>query len=189
MKIKIAAATSTCGVISVDGRVPWHCPGELEHFKQLTLGDGNNAVIMGKNTLAAIGNKPLTGRRNFVVSKTLAANDIPDGIRRVGSLGSALAMCDKAGVDEAWVIGGHNLYFEAMGLADVLHLSMMGASFINPAASVHTYFPLFSDIVIASAFLSSEDWALEDRGLYAALTVNLDPLRAYYQEVWGASVS
>ena len=63
-RIYLVAAVAANGVIGMDGRLPWHLPEDLKHFKRLTLG---HPVIMGRKTWESLG-KALPGRENIVVS-------------------------------------------------------------------------------------------------------------------------
>lgn len=115
MKLSIIVATDINGAIGKDNQLPWHMPADLAHFKKVTMG---KPVIMGRKTFESIG-RPLPGRLNVVVSKTLSP-DTP-GITVVDSLNAALAfLADWA---EVFVIGGGQLYREALPLADQLYLT------------------------------------------------------------------
>ena len=65
-RIELIAAVARNGVIGRNGRLPWHLPDDLKHFKNLTLG---HPIIMGRRTYESIG-RPLPGRRSIVVSTT-----------------------------------------------------------------------------------------------------------------------
>lgn len=70
--IKMIFATDIGYGIGVNNRLPdWNLRGDLKRFKRLTLGKGNNFVIMGRNTWKSMGEKPLVKRHNIVLSKTL----------------------------------------------------------------------------------------------------------------------
>jgi len=108
-KIYLVAAVASNGVIGRDGRLPWHLPEDLKHFKRLTLG---HPVIMGRRTWESLG-RPLPGRENIVVSRR-AGYDAP-GAAVANSLEGALALC--AGEPVAFVIGGQQLFAESLPLA------------------------------------------------------------------------
>src|SRR6185295_3892025 len=106
LRIYLVAAVASNGVIGVQGRLPWHLPEDLKHFKQLTLG---HPVIMGRRTWESLG-KALPGRENIVVTRTPGYN--APGAALASSLGAALALC----ADEplAFVIGGQRLFVESL---------------------------------------------------------------------------
>jgi dihydrofolate reductase len=113
--VSIIAALADNGVIGRDGALPWHLPDDLRRFKVLTMG---RPILMGRRTFESIG-RALPGRRNLVL--THSARDFPDGIEPVASLAAALARC--AGAAEICVIGGADVYAQALPLATHLELT------------------------------------------------------------------
>ena len=108
-RLYLIAAVAANGIIGADGKLPWRIPGELEHFKRVTLG---HPVIMGRRTWESL-KGPLPGRENIVVTRT-PGYEAP-GAAVAGSLEGALAMC--LGEPVAFVIGGTQLYRDALPLA------------------------------------------------------------------------
>ena len=119
-------------VIGRDGRLPWRLPADLQRFKALTLG---HHIIMGRHTWESIG-RPLPGRVSIVVTRNPAYS--ATGATVVNSLSDALML---AGDDsEAFVIGGGEMYREALPLADRIYLTELhadypGDAFFPPLAS------------------------------------------------------
>ena len=128
-RISLVAALARNRVIGANGGLPWRLPGELRHFKQVTLG---HPVIMGRRTWESLPKKPLPDRRNIVVSGT------PDfaapGADVARSLDEALALC--AGEPLASVIGGSALFAEALPRAHRLELTEIDKDYDGD-----TYFP------------------------------------------------
>ena len=124
-KVTIVVAVSSNGVIGRDGGLPWHLPTDLKRFKALTLG---KPVIMGRKTWASIG-KPLPGRPNIVISRD--PDFRAEGATGVRSLGEAVTLARQQaralGVDEVCVIGGGEIYRQAIGAADILHITEVSA--------------------------------------------------------------
>lgn len=114
-RVYLVAAVAKNGVIGARGKLPWHLPEDLKHFKNLTLG---HPIIMGRRTWDSLG-KPLPGRENIVVSRK-AGFEAP-GASVAASLEAALALC--AGEPVAFVIGGAEIYAAALPLADGLVLT------------------------------------------------------------------
>ncbi|HEY3076832.1 MAG TPA: dihydrofolate reductase [Burkholderiales bacterium] len=114
-KIYLVAAVAANGVIGRNGRLPWHLPEDLKHFKRLTLG---HPVIMGRRTWESLG-RPLPGRDNIVVTRT-AGYEAP-GAALASSLEAALALC--AGESVVFVIGGQQLFAESLPIAAGLVLT------------------------------------------------------------------
>lgn len=114
-RVYLVAAVARNGVIGAHGKLPWHLPEDLRHFRELTLG---HPVIMGRRTWTSLG-KPLPGRENIVVTRS--ANCETRGASVANSLESALALC--AGEPIAFVIGGAELYAAALPLTSGLVLT------------------------------------------------------------------
>ena len=114
------------GVIGSDNTLPWRLPEDLKRFKALTLG---HPVIMGRKTHESVG-RPLPGRRNIVISrnKGFAAA----GCETAASLDAAIAACAGT-TDEIFVIGGAQIYAEALPKAQRLYLTEIGAEYPGDA--------------------------------------------------------
>jgi dihydrofolate reductase len=108
-KVYLVAAVAANGIIGANGKLPWHFPEELKHFKQLTLG---HPIIMGRRTWESL-KGPLPQRENIVVTRT-PGYEAP-GAAVANSLEAALAMC--AGEPVAFVIGGTQLFKESLPIA------------------------------------------------------------------------
>lgn len=126
-EIVIVAAVARNGVIgdTVDGKavIPWRLPEDMKHFKALTSG---GCVIMGRKTWESLpaAFRPLPGRRNVVVSRNRTFGAA--GASVVHSLDDALASCDHATI---FVIGGGELYAQALPRANRLELTEIDADF------------------------------------------------------------
>jgi dihydrofolate reductase len=129
-RIYLIAAVASNGIIGVDGRLPWHLPEDLKHFKKLTLG---HPVIMGRKTWESLG-KALPGRENIVVSSQ--AGYEAQGAAVASSLEGALALCADEPV--AFVIGGYRLFLDSLPLAAGIVLTEIQREFAGD-----TYFPDF----------------------------------------------
>lgn len=114
-RIYLVAAVARNGVIGAKGKLPWHLPEDLRHFKKLTLG---HPVIMGRRTWDSLPHA-LPGRDNIVVTRS-ANRDIP-GASVANSVEAAIAMC--VGEPLAFVIGGAGIFAETLPIADGLVLT------------------------------------------------------------------
>ncbi|HSD36764.1 MAG TPA: dihydrofolate reductase [Rhodocyclaceae bacterium] len=114
-KIAIVAAVAENGVIGRNNALLWRLRDDLRHFKALTL---DHAVIMGRKTWESLG-RPLPQRRNIVITRN--SNYGAPGAEVVHSLEDALARC--AGDSTVFVIGGAQIYAEALTIADVLYIT------------------------------------------------------------------
>jgi dihydrofolate reductase len=115
-RLALIAAVAANGVIGSENTLPWQLPEDLKRFKALTLG---HPVIMGRKTFESIG-RPLPGRRNLVISRNAAYRAA--GCEVLTSLDAALAAC-VGSTDEIFVIGGAQIYAEALPLAQRLYLT------------------------------------------------------------------
>ena len=118
MKVSLVAAVARNGVIGRGGRVPWHLPEDMRRFRELTTG---HAVVMGRKTWDSLPDRfrPLPDRRNVVLTRT--AGWRAAGAERAGSLEDALALLE--GEDVVYVVGGAEIYAEALPFADELLLT------------------------------------------------------------------
>ncbi|WP_159601278.1 dihydrofolate reductase [Agromyces humi] len=114
-------AQSLDGVIGAAGGMPWHVPEDLAHFRDITSGA---PVIMGRRTWESLPARfrPLPGRDNIVVTRQQGWAS--SGAAAARSLPEALALTSRA--DRAWVIGGGQLYKEAIPYADRLEVTTLG---------------------------------------------------------------
>jgi len=127
-RIGLIWAQARGGVIGKDGAMPWHLPEDLAHFKRTTL---NHPVVMGRRTWDSIPPRfrPLPGRRNIVITRQ------PDwhqaGAERAASLAQARQLC--AGSERIWVIGGAQIFEQALPLADEAVITAIDADFAGDA--------------------------------------------------------
>lgn len=121
----LIAARARNGVVGIDNTLPWRLPEDLRYFKQTTLG---HPVLMGRKTFESIG-RPLPGRRNIVLSRD------PDwqaaGVEAVRSLPAALMLL--ADIAPIFVIGGAELYRQALPYAERLYLTEIDVDFAGDA--------------------------------------------------------
>ena len=109
--ISIIVAYAKGRVIGKDGKIPWHLPGDLQYFKEITSG---HTVVMGRKTLVVLG-RPLPGRRNVVLTHSSAIN-LP-GVEVVRSREGVLALGD------VFIIGGENVYKQFLEAAERLYIT------------------------------------------------------------------
>jgi dihydrofolate reductase len=122
VRISLVAAVARGGVIGRDNAIPWRIREDMERFRAVTMG---HPVVMGRRTWDSLPDRfrPLPGRRNVVVTRNHAWQG--DGVERAGSLADALRLLD--GATQVFVIGGAELYAEALPLADELLLTEIDA--------------------------------------------------------------
>lgn len=136
--ISLIVAHDENRVIGYENAMPWHLPGELQYFKEMTMG---KPIIMGRKTFESIG-RPLPGRRNIVITRNESYQ--AEGIEVVGSLQDALTLVKDA--PEIMIIGGAQIFEQALHLADKLYITL-----INHTFNGDTYFPIYEDWQLTSS--------------------------------------
>jgi dihydrofolate reductase len=129
MSVTIVAAVASNGVIGRNGDLAVRVPEDLRRFKALTMG---HTLVMGRRTWDSIG-RPLPGRRTIVVTRQPAWS--AEGAERASSLDEALA---AAAGDEAFVVGGADIYRQALDRSHAMEITEVRA---EPAGDV--WFPAF----------------------------------------------
>ena len=124
-KLAIVVAAAENGVIGAENAMPWRQPTDMARFKALTVG---KPVVMGRKTFQSIG-RPLPDRTSIVVSR--GGWSPPEGVHLTRSLDDALdlalAIARRDGRDEACVIGGAEIYAQALPRTDRVHLTRIHA--------------------------------------------------------------
>lgn len=141
-ELVVIAAVARDGAIGRGGDMPWHLPADLKHFRRLTQG---HPVVMGRKTWESLPPRfrPLPGRRNVVITRNAAWSDA--GAEAAPSLAAALALL--AGADKVFVIGGGELYAQALPLADTLELTEIDAT----VPDADTHFPAWDRSAFSEA--------------------------------------
>lgn len=125
-------------MIGLDNDLPWHLPEDLKHFRSLTMG---HHIIMGRKTFESLG-RLLPGRTTVIVSRQ-PGYAVPDAMT-AGSLREAVAA--SVGDEEIFVIGGAELYQEALAQADRLYLTEVHAEFEGDAFFPHFEATAWSEV-------------------------------------------
>lgn len=121
MIISIIVAIAENNGIGKNNQLLWHLPADLKHFKDITNG---HAILMGRKTYASIG-KPLPNRRNIVITRNTEL-EIP-GVEVVHSLADAITICQD--LDEIFVIGGAEIYNQALDYCHKIYLTVVRGDF------------------------------------------------------------
>ncbi len=129
MKISLIVAMANDRVIGRGNQMPWHLPADLKHFKSVTMG---KPVAMGRRTFESIG-RPLPGRLNIVISRN--SDWHYEGVETATSLDDALSKVQD--VTEVMVIGGGQLYVQALPIAQTLYLTHISLD----VSDADTWFP------------------------------------------------
>ncbi len=142
MKISIIVAVAQNGVIGDQNSLIWHISEDLRHFKSVTQG---HSVVMGRKTYESLG-RPLPNRENIVITR----QDIEiEGCKVAHSLREAIEVSSEC--EELFIIGGAQIYAEALTLADKFYLTRVHHDYNGD-----TIFPEWSE----------DDWQLVDSKHY-----------------------
>ena len=132
MELKLIYARSRNGVIGREGQLPWHLTADLAHFKQTTLGQ---AVVMGRKTWDSLPERfrPLPGRTNIVITRQKDWQ--AKGALVAHSLAQAMSLCPEPG--PLWVIGGAEVYAQALPLASTVVVTEIDVEVQGDAHAPH----------------------------------------------------
>ncbi len=137
MIVTLLAAMDQNHGIGYQNRLPWRLSADLKHFKAITMG---HHLIMGRKTYESIG-RLLPGRTMIVLSRQADyARQLPEGSLLARSLEEALELAEKQGESEVFVIGGGEIFRQALRLADRIYLTRVQA-----AVQADTFFPGFEE--------------------------------------------
>jgi len=132
MHLSLVVAIAEDGAIGRAGTLPWHLPADLQFFKRVTM---DKPVIMGRRTWESLNGKPLKGRYNIVLSRSL--EEVPAGVVICENLDEALTAAGTEGFREASVIGGASLFAEAAPRAATLYITRVHTT----VPDADTFFP------------------------------------------------
>ncbi len=116
MTLSSIVAISENHAIGKDNKLLWYLPNDLKHFKEITTG---HTVIMGRKTFDSVG-KPLPKRRNIVITRQAISIE---GCEVVDSIDAAIALCKNE--DEVFIVGGAEIYKQAMPLSNRIYLTVV----------------------------------------------------------------
>jgi len=149
--ITMIAAIGSNNAIGKDNELLWHLPNDLKRFKKVTAG---HHVIMGRKTYESLG-RPLPNRTNIIISRNEEYR--AEGCVVVNSLEAALAAA--AADPNPFILGGAQIYTQAMPLADVLDITLVKANLEADA-----FFPEIDPTIWKE--VSREDFQADDRHAY-----------------------
>ena len=133
MKIILVAAIGKERQLGLDNELLWQLPGDLLRFKAMTMG---SPIIMGRKTYDSIG-RPLPGRKNIVISRDESL--LIEGVDVVSSIEASIHSAKKEQQENAFVVGGGEIYSLFLPIADVLELTL-----VDDSPQADAFFPNFS---------------------------------------------
>ena len=141
MIISLIVAASNNNAIGKDNQLLWHLPKDMRFFKNTTWA---MPVIMGRKTFESMGSKPLNGRMNIVITRQ--ENYQATGVVLANSLADAYAKAAEADYKELYVIGGAEIYAQALPSANIIYLTR-----VDTTIEGDSFFPALGT-----------DWILEE---------------------------
>jgi dihydrofolate reductase len=161
--IVLVAAVADNGIIGRTGGLPWRLKSDMRHFRALTVG---KPVVMGRKTFLSIG-KPLSGRTNIVVSRdpalTIAGAVVTSNLDN--ALATARGDALRRNADSIMVIGGADIYAQALARADRLEITRVHAQPVGDAK-----FPPISSVTWREIFRSDQPAGPDDDASFTILT-------------------
>ena len=154
MTISLLVAAAENNAIGKNNQLLWHLPNDLKFFKNTTWG---MPVIMGRKTFEAV-NKPLPGRFNIVITRQADWN--ADGVIVATDLNNALQKAKATNCNEIFVIGGGEIYKQAMELADTIYLTRVHANIDGD-----TFFPIIDES--KWQLTTNQDFGVDEKHAFA----------------------
>ena len=154
MTISLVVAAAENNSIGKNNQLLWHLPNDLKFFKNTTWG---MPVIMGRKTFEAV-NKPLPGRFNIVITRQ--ADWKAAGTISATDLNNALQKATETNCNEIFVIGGGEIYKQAMELADTIYLTRVHANIDGD-----TFFPVIDET--KWHLVTNQDFGVDEKHAFA----------------------
>jgi dihydrofolate reductase len=124
MKLSIIVAASENNAIGKNNQMLWNLPEDMRFFKNTTWG---LPLIMGRKTFEALGNKPLPGRFNIVISRQPGYKAGNQEVQEADSISQAIELAKRTDAKEAFIGGGGQIYKEALLLCDSIYMTRVSA--------------------------------------------------------------
>ena len=161
MKLSLIVAVAENGVIGNNNQLIWHLPNDLKQFKRLTTG---HCIIMGRKTFESIG-KPLPNRTSIIISRNTDFQIA--GCITVSSLENAISEAQKIETEEAFIIGGAEIYRLALPLVNKIYLTE-----VHHPYEGDTFFPTIDKIIWQERH--REDFEIDEKHLVKYSFVELE---------------
>lgn len=147
MKINIIVAFSKNRGIGINNNLPWSISSDLKKFRNLTIGDGNNAVVMGKNTWNSLPIKYLSNRDNLILSSKLEIdkkytnkNNTETNVKSFTTINDLLDYCSERKYSIVWIIGGSQIYSLFLN-NKFISIQEIHVTYIDKEFECDTFFP------------------------------------------------
>jgi dihydrofolate reductase len=167
MIISLIAAASTNNVIGKENRLVWNLPNDMKFFKNTTWG---MPVIMGRKTYEALAGEPLPGRYNFVITRNKDWDPHNTKVKVAPGIEQAINLAAGTDCKECFVIGGGEIYAEALPLADRIYLTR-----VHTVVEGDAYFPVIDEKTWE--MVSHLDFPADEKHAYAYSFQVWEPIR------------
>ena len=135
--------------IGLKNSLPWKISSDLKKFKDLTIGNKNNGIVMGKNTWLSLNNKSLVLRDNLILSNTLSIEKVDKNnniTKSFNNINLLKEFVEKKNYDELWIIGGANIYDLFLNKTNIFKINKIYITLIDEEIKCDTFFPLIDKL-------------------------------------------
>tara|TARA_B100000085_G_C18381859_1_gene446741 strand:- start:54 stop:599 length:546 start_codon:yes stop_codon:yes gene_type:complete len=147
MLVNIIVAYCKNNGIGKNNSLPWKISSDLKKFKTLTIGNKNNAIIMGKNTWLSLDYKSLSYRDNLILSSSLEINSRDNNNNIIKTFKNEIELYEfllTKNYSEIWVIGGENIYDLFLNKTNIYYVNNIYVTFIDEKFDCDTFFPIIN---------------------------------------------
>ena len=188
MKFNIIVAFSKNRGIGFKNNLPWSIRSDLIKFRRFTIGEGNNAIIMGKNTWESLPHSPLSSRDNLILSKTLSIDKeiFNEKLNKnyvsktFNSIENILDYCQDRNYDNVWIIGGSQIYNQFLE-TNLLTISEIYVTYIDAEFECDSFFPVLEHTKYRSVEQRYHDitQTYYDFKIYDRIYKNIEKIKKY----------
>lgn len=173
----IVAADKNTGGIGKDGKMPWHIKEDLKWFKKITVGNGNNAVIMGRKTYESIG-KPLPNRLNIVLTRDKNYK-AESGVEVIDDIYTAIEIATDTNVEELFFIGGAQVYKKVieMDIVNTIYID-----WINSGLTFHDFDTFFNINIFKEKCRATNDFKFVKSTIFKYNSTDKTEPTVYYRK-------
>jgi dihydrofolate reductase len=157
MQITLIVAASDNNVIGKNNQLLWRLPNDTKFFKNMTWG---MPVIMGRKTYESLRNDPLPGRFNIVITSHAGLDAGKNAVLTASSLKDAIGLAERTDCKEAFVIGGGQIYSEAISDADKIYMTR-----VHVTIEGDTFFPEIDET--KWHLESNKDYSSDEKHIYS----------------------
>ena len=181
-KANIIVAYCKNNGIGLNNTLAWKVRSDMLKFKKMTIGNGNNAIIMGRNTYESIGITGLMKRDNLILSSSLNIDVTFNKDKENQNIAKSFANIKKLedfvkerNYDEIWIIGGaqiYNYFLNEYPASNILRPSKIFVTYIDATIECDTYFPKLDKANLISSETHEQNLAQEQFTVLDQIYIN-----------------